>query len=726
MNQANHQPHKVQPTTIEALEQLLATIEAQYRHCLAQRAQTQEALRKSEQRWQLLLQGTGIGVFDWDVVTGEAFMSSQFKEMLGLDDQEIANTYEAWRDRLHPDDRERVSEAIQAHLEQQTPQYRVEYRLQCRDGSYRWILAQGKALWDASGKPSRMVGSHQDISDRKQNEAEIIRLNRELEQRVKRRTAQLEVANRYKDELIEREKDDRSQLEKTKAEIQLYRDVVENMQLGLCVWQLANPDDISSFQLVTTNPAASQMLGIAIQNCVGQKITDCFPNALGTPHQSAIEAYAEVVRSGQAQTLGEVFYGDARVSGSIFEINAFPLPNHCVGVAFENITERQRTEAALAASERQYRTVVNSVKEIIFQTDIDGCWTFLNPAWTDITGFEIEESLHTPFVDYIYAEEDQQHCAELFQALMSGQQEFYQYEFRSLTKKGDFRWLEIEAQVYKAADETIVGTSGTINDTTERKQTEAVLQARADELTRMNAILFTTAAQLEKRNQELDQFAYVTSHDLKAPLRAIANLSEWIEEDIEDKLDDDTRHQMTLLRGRVHRMEALINGLLEYSRVGRLQAEPEMISVGDLLAEIIDSLAPPPQFTIAIEEMPTLKTRRLPLQQVFTNLISNAIKHHNRPNGWIGISAKDKGKFYEFAVADDGPGIAPEYQEKVFVIFQTLQARDKSENTGIGLSIVKKIIDSQGERIDLTSAPDQGATFRFTWSKSVNGQKSLP
>ena len=716
MSQANHQPHEVKPTTIKELEKRLATVEAQYRHCLAECHQTQETLKKSEERWQLLLQGTGDGIFDWNLVTGEAIMSSHLKQMLGYSD-EMTNTYEAWRELLHPDDRERVLAAIQAHLEQQTPQYIVQYRLQCQDESYKWILAWGKAIWDASGQPIRMVGSQQDISDRKQSEAEIIRLNRELEQRVKSRTAQLVAANRFKNELIEREQDARSQIETTKAEIQLYRDVVENMQVGLCVWQLANLDDISSFQLVATNPAASQMLGITIEKCVGQKITDCFPNALSTSHQATIETYAEVVRSGQAQALGEVYYGDARVSGSTFAINAFPLPNDCVGVAFENITERKRTEAALAVSERQYRTVVNSVKEIIFLTDTDGDWTFLNPAWTDITGFEIAESLHTPFVDYIYAEEDQQRCAELFQGLMSGQQEFYRYEFRSLTKTGDFRWLEIEAQVYKA-DEIIVGTSGTINDTTERKQTEAVLQARADELTRMNAILLTTAAQLEKRNQELDQFAYVTSHDLKAPLRAIANLSEWIEEDIEDKLDDDTRHQMNLLRGRVHRMEALINGLLEYSRVGRLNAEPEMVSVDALLAEIIDSLAPPPQFTIVIKgEMPTFKTQRLPLQQVFTNLISNAIKHHNHSNGFIQISAKDQGKFYEFAVADDGLGIAPEYQEKVFVIFQTLQARDKSENTGIGLSIVKKIIDSQGGKIDLTSAPAQGATFRFTWSK---------
>jgi signal transduction histidine kinase len=230
--------------------------------------------------------------------------------------------------------------------------------------------------------------------------------------------------------------------------------------------------------------------------------------------------------------------------------------------------------------------------------------------------------------------------------------------------------------------------------------------------------LAQVAANLEQRNRELDQFAYVTSHDLKAPLRAIANLSEWIEEDLNDKLTEETRHQMNLLRGRVHRMTALIDGLLQYSRVGRLPSDVEWVSIETLLAEIIDSLAPPPQFAVEIAAgMPTFRTERLALQQVFANLLGNAFKHHHRADGRVQISSQDQGDSYEFAVSDDGPGIEPQFHEKVFGIFQTLEARDKTESTGIGLSLVKKIVEGKGGSIILDSQPGQGATFRFTWPK---------
>jgi signal transduction histidine kinase len=250
------------------------------------------------------------------------------------------------------------------------------------------------------------------------------------------------------------------------------------------------------------------------------------------------------------------------------------------------------------------------------------------------------------------------------------------------------------------------------------RQAENKLKNRADELANLNTVFAKTNVNLENRNRELDQFSYVVSHDLKAPLRAIANLSEWLEEDLEDKLTDDTRKQMNLLRGRVHRMEALINGLLHYSRVGRIKGDLEFVDVGKLLAEVLDSLAPPAEFTINIEgEMPTLVTESLPLQQVFTNLISNGIKHHDRSDGKIVISVKEQEKFYQFFVKDDGPGIAPEYHQKIFGIFQTLTARDQQENTGIGLSIVKKIIEHHGGKICVQSNVGQGTTFYFTWPK---------
>jgi signal transduction histidine kinase len=249
---------------------------------------------------------------------------------------------------------------------------------------------------------------------------------------------------------------------------------------------------------------------------------------------------------------------------------------------------------------------------------------------------------------------------------------------------------------------------------------EALYNTRA-QLAKTTAALNQTTAALERRNCELDQFAYVTSHDLKAPLRAIANLSQWIEEDLSDQLNEENLHQMQLLRGRVYRLEALIEGLLQYSRAGRLKTKPERVDVEALLRQVIETLTPPAQFTIEVAPgMPTLLTERLPLQQVFTHLIDNAIKHHPQLNGRVKISVQERSDAYEFAVADDGAGIAPQFQEKVFVIFQTLKARDIAENTGIGLAIVKRIIESKGGTIRLESQEGRGATFCFAWPKPLS------
>lgn len=257
-----------------------------------------------------------------------------------------------------------------------------------------------------------------------------------------------------------------------------------------------------------------------------------------------------------------------------------------------------------------------------------------------------------------------------------------------------------------------------IRDITQFLETEAKLKARADELDRLTRDLAETNEMLEDRNRELEQFAYVASHDLKAPLRAIANLSEWIEEDLSGQLPPENQQQLHLLRGRVHRMEALINGLLEYSRVGRIESPVERVSLSVLLDEVIDSIDPPDTFTITIPpDLPTLITKRLPLRQVFANLISNAVKHHDRSDGQVRIGMKDLGDRYEFSVADDGPGIAPEYHRKVFMIFQTLQARDVKESTGVGLSIVKRIVETEGGIIRLDSEEGAGSTFYFTWNK---------
>jgi PAS domain S-box-containing protein len=566
-----------------------------------------------------------------------------------------------------------------------------------------------KPVLGDDGGVGLLIAEGRDISQRKQAEAEILRLNRDLERRVAQRTAQLEAANRSKDELLAREKAAREQIE-------LYKDIVENMPVGLCVWHFES-SQARSFRLVAANPAATKLLCKNLDECRGLLLSNCFPLA---PEDREIlqEAHAEVIRSQQAKELGEFYYSNGDNEQSVFTIKIFPLPDSFVGMAIEDITERTWIEQALLESTQRYRLVVNNVKEVIFQTDINGLLTFLNPAWIEITEFTALESLNYPFVDFISSPEEKRRCEKLFQDLIEQRLEYFSGEIQTKTKKGKLRWLEIKAQINVNVKGVIVGVCGTINDVTERKETQELLEKRAEELARVNSVLLRTTGQLKKRNQELDRFAYVTSHDLKAPLRAIANLSEWIEEDLAEVLTEDTRHQMNLLRGRVHRMEGLINGLLQYSRVGRIKTEPEIVDVNTLLTEIISSLEYPDEFRIEIEgEMPTLRTERLPLQQVFTNLISNGIKHRDRSDGRVKLSVREQGYFYEFSVTDDGPGMDPKYHQKVFVIFQTLEARDKTENTGIGLSIVKKAVETQGGTITLESQVGQGTTFRFTWPK---------
>ena len=279
------------------------------------------------------------------------------------------------------------------------------------------------------------------------------------------------------------------------------------------------------------------------------------------------------------------------------------------------------------------------------------------------------------------------------------------------------RFYLLHALPITDAEGKIISGMAMYQDITANKQAEVALRSRAEELAQMTDVLEQTTTNLEKRNSELDQFADIVSNDLKAPLRAVANLCQWIEEDIDPHLTIDTRHQLDLMRNRVQRMEALINGLLQYSRIGRLQTELEIVDVAELLIQIIDSLGLPSNTVFIMPGMPKLRTERLFLQQVFTNLINNAIKHNENNDLQVVISAKEQPNFYEFAVTDNGKGIAPELHDQVFVIFQTLGNSDNLENTGIGLAIVKKIVEDRGGTIFLESQLERGATFRFTWLK---------
>lgn len=259
----------------------------------------------------------------------------------------------------------------------------------------------------------------------------------------------------------------------------------------------------------------------------------------------------------------------------------------------------------------------------------------------------------------------------------------------------------------------------------------AEVQARTHELNEANAqlraeIVARDAAERELRtnnqrlsrsNRDLEDFAYVASHDLKTPLTGINSLAEWLEEDLRESLSEESREILGLMRNRINHMGKLLDDLLTYSRAGRTDTEIGETNVAASVSRILEVLAPAAHITVRVEgELPTIVTASAQLEQVLRNLIDNAIKHHDKSTGEVVVSGRRLGDFVEFRVRDDGPGILPEFHDKIFQLFQTLRRRDELAGTGMGLAVVKKLVEQQNGRIAVHSRGDgTGTEFRFHW-----------
>ena len=227
------------------------------------------------------------------------------------------------------------------------------------------------------------------------------------------------------------------------------------------------------------------------------------------------------------------------------------------------------------------------------------------------------------------------------------------------------------------------------------------LEARAQELTQVN--------------RELSDFAHVVSHDLKAPLRGIGSLANWLQQDYADKLGPEGAEQLRMIGGRVARLSGLIDGILSYSRAGRTHRSQTVVSLDGLVRGTLEMLAPPAHITVAVvSELPQIRMDPTKAQQLFQNLLSNAVKYMDKPSGRVTVACVADERFWHFSIADNGPGIEEKYFERVFQLFQTLAPRDEVESTGVGLAVVKKIVETEGGRIWIESVFGHGATFHFT------------
>lgn len=256
-------------------------------------------------------------------------------------------------------------------------------------------------------------------------------------------------------------------------------------------------------------------------------------------------------------------------------------------------------------------------------------------------------------------------------------------------------------------------------DITERRKAE-------QELEKLNKDLESAVWELRRANKELQEFAYITAHDLKTPLRGIGTLADWISTDYADKFDEQGKKQVRLLAGKAKQMSALIDDILQYSRLGHTSPQKRQVDLNTLLSDVIASINPPENIEITVEnELPVLMCEKTQIMQVFQNLLSNAVKYMDKPEGQIKVGCVEQDGFWKFSIADNGPGIDEKYFKKIFKIFQALSTEYRVDSTGIGLSIVKKIVELNSGIVWVESELGKGSTFYFTVLKSYICQEVL-
>jgi PAS domain S-box-containing protein len=546
-------------------------------------------------------------------------------------------------------------------------------------------------IWDFSttplgsltGEPRTFVTMAVDVTDRKKAEAELRRTNENLELRIAERTAELTTAN----DALRRQSD---QMREQAALLDLVKDGILVRDLyGTIVYWSAGAEDLFGYPRVQALGAVSHQL-----------LRPTYPRPLAEIEQQVIESGSwegEVrltTRSGLTITVESrwtLTRTDSGVPQGFLEIN-------------RDLTARQRTEASLRDSELRFRAVAETANAGIALADGHGILQYWNPAAERIFGRTAAEMVGQSVLSIVPERHRAAHDAGMKHFLATGEASIIgrSVEYAGLRKDGTEFPLEMSLSSWQTSGGPFF--SAILRDITQRKRTEQALEAKADELSRSN--------------QELEQFAYIASHDLQEPLRMVSNYTELIAKRYKDRLDADGHEFIEFAVDGAKRMQALIRDLLQYARVGTRGKEFRATAGDAIVHDAVANLASAIEESraeIRTDPLPTLVCDASQLGQVFQNLIGNAIKFQ-RPGvpPVVSVSARRDGDATTIAVADNGIGIDSKHFERIFQMFQRLHLRDEYEGTGIGLALCRKIVQRHGGRIRLESTPGRGTTFFVT------------
>ncbi|MBN1273792.1 MAG: PAS domain S-box protein [Candidatus Aminicenantes bacterium] len=454
--------------------------------------------------------------------------------------------------------------------------------------------------------------------------------------------------------------------------------------------------------LLRVNNEFLNLFGYTKEEVLGRHVDDVV--APEKQHADATAVTLKVAR-GQKLAVETIRYNKTGKPIYVFLL-ASPIivDNRQIGVfgVYRDISNIKKSEMLLQVEKAKVDQLFESAQEAIVMTDNSGKIIRANPEFLRLFGYTKEEVTGSHVDDIVAPQKQHSDASSVTKAVSQGKK--CSIETIRYHKNGKPIHVSLLAAPI-TVNSSQLAVYAIYRDITERKLNERQQKK--------------TLRELEQANKDLREFAYFVSHDLKSSLRGINQLANWLFEDYGELYDTNGKKQLEMMMSRVTRMHNLLNGILQYSRAGRRIGEDEDVDMNELVDDTLLYLQIPSHIHVKIvNPLPTLRINRNRIEQIFQNLIGNAVKFLDKSEGTIEIDCKEKKDSWEFSITDNGPGIDPKFHEKIFKVFQTLEARDVQENLGIGLAVVKKILENMGGTIRVESQPKEGSSFIFTIPKT--------
>ena len=470
------------------------------------------------------------------------------------------------------------------------------------------------------------------------------------------------------------------------------KQAMDTMKLGVTITD-------SFGKILYVNNANADMHNYKQKELIGQYSSIFTSNVLREPVDldDQSEWLGKVITSSNITKNGEIF--PVQLISNLVKNEKGELV--AIVTTYEDITERTIAEQALKRSEENFRSIFNNIQDVYYEVSIDGMIKEISPSVNSVLKYNRNDLIGKPMND-LYANTSQR---ENFLKALKKDEKVYDYEIMLKANKTDKNIpCSVTAKLILDENGLPLKIIGSLRNITKRKKIE-------EEQNR-------TLKELQSVNKELQDFTYVTSHDLKSPLRAINTLANWISLDYAEKFDENGREQMNLLLGRVDRMNQLIEAIFQYSSLGSYQGKLENINLNSVVNKIIEKMNISQEISVAIEkELPDIQYEKERIEQIFQHLLKNAVQFMNKPEGKINIGYESVEDYWQFHITDNGPGIEKRHFDRIFEMFKTLQSRDDLESSGIGLTIVKKIVEMNTGKVWVESQFGKGSTFFFTIPK---------